>query len=193
MSTSQGQQPVPSQTKMDNNDNQVQGRRCLVVAYHAPGASRPASIRIRRLISGLRDLGWHVGVLSTTDDPTGVDMPDGVEYTLIKKPGRPSRASPSSTKSASDSGNPLVRLAAAVSHKLPIPLRAWWLLWTGQALRWARRFDPEIIFSKSNPPESHMMAAILARKLDVPWVAELWRLCGLIIIFPAKNGLLCIN
>lgn len=166
------QRTLPSVIKMGGIDQKL-GRKCLVVAYHAPGESRPASIRIRRLIHGLRDLGWQVALLSTMDvGPDRVDVPDGIEYKLFKKPGLPLSKSQNATKSAGDSGNPLVRWAATSSHKLPIPLRAWWLVWSGQAVRWASQFNPDIIFSKSNPPESHMMAAVLARRLNVPWVAE---------------------
>ncbi len=164
-------QAVKASLDMDSVSSGVQGSKCLFVAYHPPGASRPASINNRRLMCGLRDIGWHLGLLSTMDRPDRMDLPDGIEYMLIKKPGRLSRPGQTFTKSASDSGNSFVRFAAAASHKLPLPLRAWWLAWAGQAAQWAKRFSPNIILSRSNPPESHMMAAILARMLRIPWVA----------------------
>lgn len=54
----------------------------------------------------------------------------------------------------------------------PDPQWPWYVLGRQQALRVARKVRPDIVLSSALPFSSHLLAAYIKKKLNVPWVAD---------------------
>jgi glycosyltransferase involved in cell wall biosynthesis len=172
------------------------GRGVLLVTAHFPPNRRAGTHRLLRFARNLDALGWRVSVL--TLDPEayrdGVpldlgllkEVPSSVHVTRTTVPGRSGKAptpKPAAPPAAPGSGRPsappqrsaLSRslrrfwqdLTSTPDHELP-----WWLSAVPAGTAMAREQHLDVIVSSAPPFTTHLIAAEIARRTGLPWVAD---------------------
>ena len=172
------------------------GRGVLLVTAHFPPNRRAGTHRLLRFVRNLDALGWRVSVL--TLDPEayrdGVpldfgllkEVPPSVHVTRTKVPGRggkpPAPTSGVTTSAPKPAGHLAPPRRSAISrsvrkfwqdltstpdHELP-----WWLSAVPAGTAIARDQDIDVIVSSAPPFTTHLIAAEIARRTGLPWVAD---------------------
>jgi hypothetical protein len=158
----------------------------LIICYDFPGIYAAGVIRTYQWAKSLRDFGWHPIILSAQlcggrgDD--NIEVSDG-ELTCPKFTARPSRflvpfqvnhrlaSKPPERDGLTDSGfKRLVRYASQMA--VPDGKVGWLYPAVRRGLRIAGEYPIALCFSVSPRPTAHLVAQRLARRLNIPWVAD---------------------
>ncbi len=131
-------------------------KRLLLIAYAFPPDPSPGAQRPGYLAKYLPQFGWEAHVVTRACGDTKWAEP---------RPAKPARISPNS---------PLRTFLRTAKESLLIPDRAapWipYALKTGRQLLARERFDA--ILGTALPASVHIVAAILARESELPWIAD---------------------
>ena len=159
--------------------------KVLVVSYAFPPYNSIGAVRLGKITKYLGELGWDIRVVSAKDQPFSPTLPtslrpDRVRYTSSIEVDRlarfATRGEGSSTTTSTASPNHFKRLLKqAYTNLLFIPDSSigWYPFAVAEGMRVAGKWRPDVIYASGPPFTSLMVAARLARKLRVPWVAEL--------------------
>jgi glycosyltransferase involved in cell wall biosynthesis len=174
-----------------------QGRRVLLVTAHFPPNRRAGTHRLLRFARNLDALGWRVSVLTLEPDAyrDGVpldeqllkEVPPSVQVTRTSVPGRRG-SSPSAVATRPDGSVPAAPRAAPPPRRrgLSASVRRFWQELTStpdQELPWwlsavpagtaiARERQIDVLVSSAPPFTTHLIAAEIARRTGLPWVAD---------------------
>lgn len=171
------------------------GRGVLLVTAHFPPNRRAGTHRLLRFARNLDALGWRVSVLTLDpeayrdgvplDEGLLKEIPASVHVTRTGIPGRRSNksgskpeasaAKPSASSKASPQRGALDRsvrkfwqdLTSTPDHEL-----AWWLSAVPAGAAIVRDQNLDIIVSSAPPFTTHLIAAEIARRTGLPWVAD---------------------
>lgn len=166
----------------------------LLIAYDFPPANTPGSIRMGHLASWLSRHGAQVATVTATDpshprNPACEPESAVITSAVFKDPrhaltglwqSRPQIRQPKSlTRANKDrpvgSNSWKGKLKAFLRDVLAVPDSS--ILWYPgaliQSLAVARRCRPDVVISSSPPFTSHMVGRHIARRLGVPWVADM--------------------
>jgi hypothetical protein len=158
--------------------------RVLLVAYHFPpsdavGARRPAA-----LARSLLDRGWDVRVLASPAEPGADAAGDCWEGLVIRavpalrgvfRPRRPAATAPNATPAVGRIFGAADGWARAVAREvlyLPDPQASWIRPAISNFLAGTERWRPDVIVATAPPFSTFLVAASLARRASVPWVAD---------------------
>ena len=158
-----------------NQDYKIKGNHVLMISYFFPPLGGAGALRSLKLAKYLPSFGWYPVVLSVRNpdwyyawDPALLqELPDSVriEHVSMIKASWICRLL-----------NPLRirRMDKLIKDWLFLPdPQAGWIL---PALRKAKRlikfFDIDVLFSTSAPMSSHIIAGILHKIYEIPWVAD---------------------
>ena len=166
----------------------------LVVAHAFPPNASIGTMRTLRLVRHLADAGWQVSVLTDTADallpsipidmslvariPSGVSVIRAASWSgfrrVLRRPA-PATATPATPRRALSPVGRLRSLAAQVAAVAHMPDRqaGWFAPAVMSGVAWSRAGGrPDVIYSSAPPWTGHLVAAVLARRLDRPWVAD---------------------
>ena len=162
----------------------------LVVAHAFPPNASIGTMRTLRLVRHMADAGWQVSVLTDTADallpsipidmslvariPSGVSVIRAASWSRFRRVSR--RPTPATPRLAAVSPagrlRSLAAQVAAVAH-LPDRQAGWFAPAVMSGLARSRADGrPNVIYSSAPPWTGHLVAAVLARQLDRPWVAD---------------------
>jgi glycosyltransferase involved in cell wall biosynthesis len=132
-----------------------------------PPRSRVGALRPGRFARRLPELGFEPGVVHLGPRADGPDA----QLVLTRAAG-----------SAPGTGQRPSALRETIDRSLPVDGWAPWL-WAKRAavLRFARAFEPDVVWSTADPWSSLWLGRWVAQRLRRPWVADLrdpWTLCG---------------
>ena len=168
------------------------GRSVLLVTAHFPPNRRAGTHRLLRFARNLEALGWRVSVLTVDpesyrdgvplDDGLLKQVPDSVRVVRTRVPGRRRRHAvlpPSAAPRTSTPAPPARRrdplrllrrfwqdLSSTPDHELP-----WWFAAVPAGTALIREQQIDVIVSSAPPFTTHLIAAELARRTALPWVA----------------------
>ena len=154
---------------------------CLALYFRDPEGNAASSVRLSHFLRGMTKAGWDVALACS---PGHGFQGQGLQsWYPVKLPlfGGNGRGGPAGAGGPADAGwwsssgprEALRRVTGPLKPWIPFPDKAWWLGRLGGLERWGARLAPDLIYSSSPPPTMHLAAARLARRLGVPWVAEL--------------------
>lgn len=172
------------------------GRGVLLVTAHFPPNRRAGTHRLLRFARHLDALGWRVSVLTLhpdayrdgvpLDDRLLKEVPPTVRVTRTTVPGRrrkttaPAGGSPKVAPVSADAQRvarlhgpiPALRkfwqdLTSTPDHEVP-----WWLTAVPAGTAIARDQQIDVIVSSAPPFTAHLIAAEIARRTGLPWVAD---------------------
>ena len=178
----------------------AKAKRVLIISSHFPPERAAGVHRILRLVNQLRTAAWPVAVLTVdpqyyragtpVDESLGDRLPDGVQVYRTKVVRGLTAAAfwrRQLARSVSGAARRLFKPAIRKSSKHD-PLRitktapqkrpmvdgeiGWLLPAIRQGTTIVRRHKPEIIFSSAPPFTCHLIAAWLARRHSIRWVAD---------------------
>jgi hypothetical protein len=147
-------------------------KRVLIISYVFPPEPSPGALRPGYLAQYLPQFGWEATILTQT---TGTP-PFPARVVITGKPAAPleERLRASISARSSDPHSPLRRRLRAIKELLLFPdATAPWIpaaRKAGARLLAQERFDA--IFSTALPATVHVVAAHLARRSGLPWVAD---------------------
>ncbi|MFN1833686.1 glycosyltransferase [Balneola sp. MJW-20] len=170
-----------------------QSKRLLMFAPYFPPRRRVGAIRSYRFASALASGGWKVkviclatpgGELTETEREALKDVEISEISSPIDKTTAPSRSSIESKK---------VKKEGWVSKWIDdqFPIDTWYplfRLYKNRITELISEFNPDVIWSTSDPWSSNMIIADISERLSIPWVADQrdpWTLCD--VRFP-ENG-----
>lgn len=145
-------------------------RRVLILAYHYPPEPTSGSLRMAYLSRYLPEFAWEPTVITRTVRGNGHSSANVIRV------GCPFATTwvPSNRDAESIEPSPMAGLKRNVKHVLFFPDRA--VSWIPHAVRAAMRVHStapfDAIVSSALPASVHLAASILARKLDLPWIAD---------------------
>ncbi|CAK0757005.1 Glyco_trans_4-like_N domain-containing protein [Azospirillaceae bacterium] len=170
-------------------------RRVLIVSFYFPPYRTIGALRVGKFAKFLVEQGWDVRVLSAVDTASPgmpLEVPENLvtrtrwfkiddlfsRRALMSKLGDARSVQTANSSSASSkkdwSGSFSRRL-----HKIFFLFAYWpdrYIGWRHYAVKAGdqiiREWRPDIIFASSPPPTSLLVASALARRHDVPWIAE---------------------
>lgn len=170
--------------------------RALVIACNFPPDASVGTLRTLRLVRRLAASCWRVDVLTLREQSHGVSdaalldrVPNDVRVVRVR-PLRPvermAHACGWSRRAASDGAQrrqgaevrrrpsrlAVVRELLRACTALPDKEAGWLVPAIRQARAIARRDRPDVIFSSGPPFTAHLVAAVVAWLIKVPWVAE---------------------
>lgn len=156
-------------------------KRVLIVAYYFPPIAGIGSIRLARFAAHLPEFGWEPTVLAPTATPhpldPDLDYPE--ERVLRARSLEISRAGRVFAQRGASGGEPrragpARKLRAAAKRILAFPdAQAGWYPGAVRAGSRALRSESfDAIYSSSFPITAHLVAATLARRAQLPWLAE---------------------
>ncbi|RMH63693.1 MAG: hypothetical protein D6677_06455 [Calditrichaeota bacterium] len=162
----------------------------LIISYYWPPAGGPGVQRPLKFARYLHELGWRVVVLTVRDgiwpardESLAAEVPAGVKvfYSVAPEPEQALRR----LRGTTSQGAPVGQLARAPQNlsgkiihwiRLNLFIPDAKLLWRFAARRQAQRlmrlYQPDILFSTSPPPTTHMIAYDLKQRFPVRWVAD---------------------
>lgn len=145
-------------------------RRVLILAYHYPPEPTSGAQRMAFLARYLPEFGWEPTVITRTVRGNGHSSPSVIRV------GCPFATTwvASNKDAESITSSPLSGLKRTVKHVVFFPDRAAsWIPHAVAAAKRAYRENPfDAIISSALPGSAHIAASILARKLNLPWVAD---------------------
>lgn len=174
----------------------VTSRRILLISGFFPPRAPIGAVRAGKLEQHWRRLGHEVRVIAiAVNGSVGADapIPEGVHYLPYTEPGRlltalksllaprreeaPQRAAAKTERPAQENGGPSKKPGLVDLYRqamsFPDRYRTWIGSATQLALSWRRDWKPDLIYSSGPPHSGHLVAMRVAKRLDVPWVAEL--------------------
>lgn len=147
-------------------------RRLLLISYAFPPQPSAGALRPGYLARYLPRYGWEATVLTRSALPAPFNVRVATAGTASAQAQERLRASIAAR--AIDPNSPLRRAVRAVKDALlfPDPAAPWILsaVRTGSRLLAQERFDA--IFSTAHPASAHVVAALLARRSGLPWIAD---------------------
>ncbi|MCZ7438584.1 glycosyltransferase [Micromonospora sp. WMMC241] len=169
----------------DHQRDPASAPRLLVVSYHLPSAETVAASRPAALAAFAVEQGWDVRILTASNqsaDAAGVPPGRVIQAApspQLPRPGR--RAEVSRVGDPVRRASSLARLRAGANRSLtraglellvPDPQ----VNWIRPALRAFRAADgdwrPDVVLASAPPFSGFLVAAAIARRLGVPWVAD---------------------
>lgn len=174
--------------------------RVLLIAPYFPPRQRVGALRPYRFATRLIAHGWESKVICLATpganlEPHAASRLAQLERWEVRSPlDRTRRRADSDLEQAHRptsiaAGRPrgwLDRLADKVDAAFPVDTWAPLLMWAAPGLvRQARVFKPDLIWATADPWSSLGLAQYLAKRLQVPWIADLrdpWTLC------PVRSG-----
>lgn len=189
----------PAQPEADRDSSSRACGRVLIVSYYYPPRNVIASLRTGKLSKYLSSLGWEPWVLTLEDGlfASAGALPVEIPEDRVIRAGLGRILTPlARNRSARRGGEAHGQNAARTQQaNRSLPARLLQLLWQtfsaqfgdirfpdralpwcmpaikrGSALLRAQSFDA--IFSSHGPPSSHLVGAALARRFNLPWVAD---------------------
>lgn len=165
----------------------------LIIATNFPPDRRAGTHRLLRFARNLDALGWRVSVLTMdprsyrpgvpVDSKLEQDIPPSVVVRRTRVPGRgdAKRAKPAAAAAVETPrapGRNRGRLEQSLRRfwqdvtTTPDPELAWWLSAAPAGAALARECGAHVILSSAPPFTSHLVAAEVARRTGLPWVAD---------------------
>lgn len=152
----------------------------MILSYFANVDGMAPSVHIDSRVQELRRRGYRVILVTSLSSPPGVEgtwripsvLPTGIRYELRRAfLRRPKTLLMKVTKGAAM----LALFPFYVLEKIVFPFDAnwsWYLSAQWPALRMAKRFRPDAIYSTGGPVTAHIAAQGVSRKTGIPWIAE---------------------
>ncbi|MEU1846786.1 glycosyltransferase [Micromonospora sediminicola] len=162
-------------------------RRLLIVSYHFPPAETVGARRPAALAAFAHQHGWDVRVLTAIGADQGGERTPLPEAQVIRALPAPRIPRPTSTAAAPTDGGsagrtpPLRRLRAGVNRALvraglEVLVPDAQVNWIRPAVRAFRQaadgWRPDVVLVSGPPFSGFLVAASIARRLRVPWVAD---------------------
>jgi Glycosyl transferase 4-like domain/Glycosyl transferases group 1 len=167
----------------------VEPKHVLVVCYDFPGIYAAGVIRTYQLAKRLPDFGWQPLILTSQpcgkrpEDDTDIEVSDGelpcrkitAATARFSLPFRIDHYAPHKPPDrAVLEGNPHVKHLFRFGTQLAVPdgKISWVCPAVKRGLQVARDYPVHLCFSVSPRPTAHLVAYRLARRLNIPWVAD---------------------
>jgi len=167
-------------------------KKVLIVSYAYKPFQTIGVTRIVSYVKYLKRLGWDVAVMSAKDNKwtyDGLRSEEDEELgehiirlkgislasSIRALTGHRLKGSGQSTSEITRGRNPFKKCALYFYKNwlsYPDECASWLWFNRGNAVREARKFDPDIILSTALPVSSHLVASHIQKKLLVPWIAE---------------------
>lgn len=163
-------------------------KKLLIVSYRYPPTPSMGSVRIASFVRHLPKFGWKPYVLTIKMDQSGLPLPPDEDPSLVRRTASFDISLAISRLFRSIRGGSITRAEAGRSPGLsfkkvaigaydrflafPDSVWLWRFLGHRDALAFANEVRPDAILSSSPPATSHLVAASLADKLSVPWLAD---------------------
>ena len=159
--------------------------RILLVTQAFPPYNTSGAVRVGQLASFLVDGGHDIRVLTARPLPYPQALPlsiseDAITWTrsadplvlLQKLRGSPKTNSPAAAATAAPPGLAHRLSAMAAPLAIPEPQVGWYPAAVAAGRELLRHWQPDAVYASALPFTAHLVAASLARRAGVPWVAE---------------------
>lgn len=163
-------------------------KKLLIVSYWYPPLPAMGSVRIASFVRHLPKYGWQPYVLTIKTDQAGVPVPADEDPSLVCRTDSFDISLAISRVFRNIRGGTITRAEAAraqgTSFKraalrfydrfvaFPDAVWPWRHLGGRDSLAFAEKVRPDVILSSSPPATAHRVAAYLAGRMSVPWVAD---------------------
>lgn len=181
-------------------------KKILIVTYRYPPMPSMGAVRLASFVRHLPKFGWKPYVLTVKLDRTGLTIPPDEDpdqvcrtdsYDISLGINRQFRGIRGGSITRAEVGRSRIRplkraIIGLYDRFVAFPDAAWpWrFLGRQEALAFALKVQPNAILSSSPPATTHLIAASLAERLNVPWVADYrdpWSETALIDLAPGAR------
>jgi hypothetical protein len=166
-------------------------KKILMIAPYFPPRRRVGSLRPFRFVTHLRQFGWMPTVVTLDAFPERLTHTEqtklsGVEVIALRPWFDRTVFSESHLRESPREVVPPGRTASRFDRAFPVDTWLPVLMFHYPRLaRWIKKHRPDAIWSTADPWSSHVLAMALARRFDVPWIADFrdpWTIC------PVRSG-----